>query len=209
MQSAAVAELLEFDRQAILAGEIWRLWSGHLVHYSVQHALVDYVTALVAAAIVLPALGWRRLLLAPGMAAPLISAGLMLFAPDCLYYRGASGIAVMLVMLAALALWQRAGAGARAALLLLGAGLLLKISMEAAGHVAGWSDLPDGVRVAWQAHLLGAVTGLAIWHCSRHNRCVQRRIQDMHANGFKNRTGCCGSIGDCGGRCGHIGGQAT
>lgn len=162
MASAAVAELLEFDRQAILAGEIWRLWSGHLVHYSAPHALTDLATALAAGAIALPALGWRRLCLILLAAAPLISAGLLLFAPDCLYFRGASGIAVMLVVLAARALWPRAGAWGRGALLLLGVALPGKIAIEALGHVAPWSALPPDVRVAWQAHLLGALIAIAI-----------------------------------------------
>ena len=152
-------ELLQFDRHAILAGEIWRLWTCHLVHYSTQHALVDLATALAAGAVALPALGWRRLALIIVLTAPLISAGLLLAAPDLLYYCGASGIAVMLVVLAAGTLWPRAGTRARAALVLLGAALTVKIGAEAFGYSTGWSDLPAGVRVAWQAHLLGTIAG--------------------------------------------------
>jgi rhomboid family GlyGly-CTERM serine protease len=161
MWSGAVPELLEFDRQAILAGEIWRLWTCHLVHYSLQHALIDFATALAAGAVVLSALGWRRLVLCLALAAPLISGGLLLLAPDCLVYRGASGIAVMLVTLAACTLWPTAGKRARAALALLGAALAVKLMAEAGGHAAAWSDLPAEVVVAWQAHLLGAVAAVA------------------------------------------------
>lgn len=162
MPSAAVAELLEFDRHAILAGEIWRLWTGHLIHYSARHALFDYATALAAGAVVLPVLGWRRLCLDLALAAPLIGIGLLLTAPQCLHYRGASGIAVLLLVLAARALWPRAGVLARGALTALGCALLGKIAAEACGHAAPWSGLPDDVRVAWQAHLLGAMAALAI-----------------------------------------------
>ncbi|NYE59556.1 rhomboid family GlyGly-CTERM serine protease [Duganella sp. 1224] len=157
MPSAAVPELWQFDRHAILSGEIWRLWTCHLVHYSARHALMDFATALAAGAIALPALGWRRLCLIVALSAPLISAGLLLLAPDLLYYRGASGMAVMLVVLAAGTLWPRAGRRARAALVLLGVALSVKIAAEALGYVASWSGLPPGVAVAWQAHLLGAV----------------------------------------------------
>jgi rhomboid family GlyGly-CTERM serine protease len=153
-----VPELLQFDRHAILTGEIWRLWTCHLVHYSTQHALVDLATALAAGVIALPALGWRRLCLILALTAPVISAGLLLLAPDLLYYRGASGMAVLLVVLAAGILWPRAGPRSRAALVLLGVALVAKISAEALGYATGWSDLPPGVAVAWQAHLLGAVT---------------------------------------------------
>ncbi|MYM82669.1 rhombosortase [Duganella sp. FT50W] len=162
MASTAVAELLEFDRHAILAGEIWRLWTAHLVHYSAQHALIDGATALVAGAIALPALGWRRLCLTLALAMPLISTGLLLLAPDCLVYRGASGIAVLLVVLAARVLWPRAGTMARSTLLLLAVALPGKIAAEALGYAAPWSDLPADVRVVWQAHLLGAILALMI-----------------------------------------------
>ncbi|MRW90525.1 rhombosortase [Duganella sp. FT80W] len=159
MQSAAVAELLEFNRHAILTGELWRLWSCHLVHYSMQHALIDYATALAAAAIAGQLLGWRRLMVALLLAAPLIAIGLLLLAPECLYYRGASGIAVMLTVLAIAALWRRSGTYGRAPLALLALALLAKIGAEAGGLTAGWSDLPADVRVAWPAHLLGAMAG--------------------------------------------------
>lgn len=157
----AAPELLQFDRHAILAGEAWRLWTCHLVHYSCQHALIDLATAGAAGAVALPSLGWRRLCLLLAVAAPLIAAGLLLFAPDCLYYRGASGIAAMLVVLAAGMLWPRARAraGTRAALALLAVALLVKIAAEAAGHAAGWSGLPPDVRVVWQSHLIGAISG--------------------------------------------------
>ena len=100
------AELLELSRHAILAGELLRLCTCHLVHYSLRHAL----------------------------AAPLIAGGLLLLAPDCWYYRGASGIAVTLVALAA------------------------KIAAEASGHATAWAGLAAEVRVAWPAHLFGAVS---------------------------------------------------
>lgn len=155
----AAPELLEYDRHALLAGELWRLWTCHLVHYGPQHALIDLATATAAGAVALPALGWRRLSIILALAAPLISAGLLLFAPDCLYYRGASGIAVLLVVLAAGTLWPSAGRRARIALGLLALGLAAKIATEAGGHATNWSELPPGLLVVWQAHILGAFFG--------------------------------------------------
>ncbi|OFA01811.1 rhomboid family intramembrane serine protease [Duganella sp. HH101] len=157
-------ELLEFDRHALLAGQLWRLWTGHLVHYTPQHALIDFAVVLAAAVIVVqlsatPAIGMRRLALALCLGAPFISAGMLLIAPGCVSYRGASGIAAMLVVMAGGALWPRAARSVRAALLLMAATLLAKIGAEAAGAVHGLSDLPADVVVAWQAHLLGVAAG--------------------------------------------------
>lgn len=175
------SSLLEFDRSAILGGEVWRLWTGHLVHYSAQHALIDLATALVAAIIAAQSFGARRVLAALALGAPFISLGLLLAAPQCLYYRGASGLAVLLAVMAGAGLWRRAddtrAAGPRLVQPVLGvlaAALAAKIGAEAIGLSPGWSDLPGDVVVAWQAHLLGAVAGAAaVVACSR---CVRKAM---------------------------------
>ncbi|HEX9171332.1 MAG TPA: rhomboid family intramembrane serine protease, partial [Telluria sp.] len=53
---ASLAQM-EFDRSAIPAGQLWRLWSGHLVHFSVPHALGDALVLLAAGLSVERALG--------------------------------------------------------------------------------------------------------------------------------------------------------
>lgn len=174
--AAQLALVLEYDRQAILAGELWRLWSAHLVHYSLQHALTDTGAVLVAGLITAQMFSLRALLIAVLMGAALISAGLLLAAPDCLYYRGASGLAVQLAVMAGAGLWRRASDSlpARAILVLLAAALAAKIAAEATGYASGWSGLPADVVVSWQAHLLGAVVGtvfaLLLLHTDRQGQ---------------------------------------
>ena len=175
---AQLAALLEFDRHAIVAGQCWRLWTGHLVHYSAQHALIDIASALVAGLIAAQSFGARRLLAALALGAPLIAVGLLLAVPDCQHYRGASGLAVLLAVMAGAGLWRDARAGAapivRAALALLAVVLAAKIAAEARGLALDWSDLPQGVAVAWQAHLLGAVAGMvAVLPTRSCGRCVR------------------------------------
>lgn len=173
--------MLEFDHHAILAGQLWRLWSGHLVHYSAQHALIDSATALVAGLIAAQSFGARRLVLSLALGAPFISLGLLLAVPACLVYRGASGMAVMLAVMAGAGLWHDVRPGSalvvRAALALLAAALAAKIGAEAAGWSLDWSDLPPDVAVAWQAHLLGAVAGMAaVAIIQTRGRCVRRTM---------------------------------
>jgi rhomboid family GlyGly-CTERM serine protease len=167
----AAPELLEFDRHALLAGDIWRLWTCHLVHYSWQQALVDGAVVLVAGLIAARAYGVRPMLAALALGAPFISIGLLLVAPDCLYYRGASGLAVMLTVMAGTALWPQAGNLARMALAVMAMSLAAKIAAEALLLTHGWSDLPPDVLVSWQAHLLGAAAGgAAAWRIKRRPR---------------------------------------
>lgn len=155
------SSLLEYDRHAIIHGELWRLWTGHLAHWSAQHALVDLACVLVAGSIAMQYHGARRTGCALLLGAPFISLGLLVLAPALQRYRGASGIAVLLAVVALAALWRQAqGAnGLRALLAVMALALAGKIAAEAWGAALGWSDLPPDVAVAWQAHLLGALAG--------------------------------------------------
>jgi rhomboid family GlyGly-CTERM serine protease len=141
---------LEFERGAILAGELWRLWTCHLVHFSVRHALFDALALLAAGAVAERHPAYHRLL---AVAATAIPAGLLAAAPAMDSYRGASGLAAAAMAAAGAALW-RTHRPLVSALALLAA---FKVAAETASISAG---LPAGVAVAWQAHLLGAVAAL-------------------------------------------------
>ncbi|WP_368735498.1 rhombosortase [Ralstonia sp. ASV6] len=144
---ATVVDALCYDRAAIINGEVWRLVSGHLVHLTWAHCLLN-VGGLTALAAILPAslCAWRRCM----VLATLI--GLILFAalPGLQFYAGFSGInyglavlallprarreAIAAVVLAALvgrAVWQWLGGVNMDAVAWLGAPPL------AAAHLAG------------------------------------------------------------------------
>lgn len=152
---------LAYDRQAILAGEVWRLWTGHWVHFSNQQLYLDVSSMVLAAAVAQREIGalfiTRVLVLGP----PAMSLGLLLVAPDLAYYRGASGLVMMLAFAAGAAFWTRKP-GLRAILVMLGLVMAVKAILDAAGFaMSGLSGLPTGVQVAWQAHVLGAGMGWA------------------------------------------------
>jgi rhomboid family GlyGly-CTERM serine protease len=157
---ASLAQM-EFDRSAIRAGQLWRLWSGHLVHYSAPHALGDALVLLAAGLSVERALGPRRWLLVLLLSMPLISVGLLLAAPALTHYRGASAIAVLAVALAGSVYW-RAHPGARPFIACMGLVLAAKTLGDALGYSPGAVGLPADVAVAWQAHVFGALAALAI-----------------------------------------------
>ena len=64
-------DALVLDRDAVLGGQLWRLWSGHWVHLDARHAAINL------AALVLMAL---------------IAALLLLTAQDLQWYAGLSGL---------------------------------------------------------------------------------------------------------------------
>lgn len=83
---------LVLDRQAVLHGQIWRLVTGHLVHFSWSHLLLN-MAALAATAGLLESLTpIRRAVLF--LAVPVaISLALLVFAPTMASYGGLSGLA--------------------------------------------------------------------------------------------------------------------
>ena len=86
-----VAAWLQFDRSAILHGELWRIVTGHLTHWSSSHLFWDILVFLVLAGII----EWfsRKQLLA-FIAAASFFISLLVFVglPDMKYYRGLSGL---------------------------------------------------------------------------------------------------------------------
>lgn len=162
---AAVPEtgLFAFERSAILSGQIWRLWSGHWVHFSFQQFVLDAGTLLLVSLLAEREFGSCVTGAVTWLGMPIISLGLLLLAPDLREYRGASGLAVLLAWFAGSALWFKLSR-LRLGLAVLALFWIVKTMLEAAGWAPGSAGLPADVRVAWQAHVLGAVLG---WVCGR------------------------------------------
>lgn len=87
----SLVEGLQFDRRAILHGQLWRLLTGNLVHWSVEHFFLD-----VGAFAVVGLLYERHLarhypwiLLAAGLA---VGCGMLVLLPELATYRGLSGV---------------------------------------------------------------------------------------------------------------------
>ena len=162
----AVQALLAWDRAAISAGEWWRLWSGHFVHFGWLHAAADGGVLLVAAVYAPRAISGPRAarlsVLALVLAPVLLSAALWAALPGMAAYRGASGLAAMAVVAVCVA-WLRvepaSGTARRLSVVCLLA-LLGKVLLEIGGGPAG-GVLPPEVIVAWPAHAVGALLGLA------------------------------------------------
>jgi rhomboid family GlyGly-CTERM serine protease len=150
---------LAWDRGAILHGELWRLWSGHLVHYSISHAAADTLVLLAMGLYAEPLVGSRRFGLLLAGAATLLSLALLVLAPALNEYRGASGLAVLTAVLGGVLAWHR-HPGSRPMLGCAALALAAKTLWEACAHTAAFAELPAGVTVVWQAHLLGALLGV-------------------------------------------------
>lgn len=148
---------LRYERDAILAGEVWRLVTGHLVHLNWSHFALN-VGGLVLIWLLFGArltqAQWLIVLLACALG---VSAGLFALHPELNWYVGLSGVLHGLFVAGALGgLYS----GYRAEWLLLGL-LALKLAWEQlSGPLPGTEELAGGMVIV-DAHLYGALTGLA------------------------------------------------
>jgi rhomboid family GlyGly-CTERM serine protease len=152
-----------YNREAILHGEIWRLWTGNLVHFSGSH------------------LGWNLLVVAftgtwiewTGfrggrwlwlIAPPCIGLVMLAGEPHLMRYGGLSGLAMANVVFACLSEWRSGGPQKivwGAVLALVG----VKICWEFASGDSVFAHFANGnVKVVPLSHLAGAgVAAVIVW----------------------------------------------
>jgi rhomboid family GlyGly-CTERM serine protease len=159
---AGLSGLFVYDRALILQGQLWRAWTGHVVHYGPSHLFWNL-------AVFLPAGCWLERLWPCrtrwfyAVCPPVISAVLLLAEPDLGRYAGLSGVATgMLVLLAGLQL--RRGKDEPAwfwwAVLALVAG---KIVLELTTGAPLIVSYAGSVRSVPLAHLGGLGCGTLAW----------------------------------------------
>lgn len=147
---------LRYDRSAIAAGEVWRLYTAHLVHLSAGHWLMN-MTGLVGLGWLYAPLAsraqWTALVL---FAAGFIGVALYVASPEVDWYVGLSGVLHAIWAAAGVAIWRRSRTESVAALGLLAA----KLAYEwHAGPLSAGG--PDALPVVTVAHRYGALAGLA------------------------------------------------
>lgn len=175
--SPPLTELLVYNREAIAAGEVWRLVTGHLVHFSAAH-LIGNSAALLLAEIFLRLKGEgvprRFWCLAP----PAVGLALFLLNTDLAIYGGLSGIVCGMIILLA-GRWLRGGRPERGLALLLLAGVGAKVLLEAhtsqpllAAGTAPFVPVP-------LAHLAGAAVGAFL---SVTGQCAEGATNEIDQN---------------------------
>ena len=155
------AAVLEYDRARVAAGEVWRLLTGQMVHWTPRMALFD-LGMLLGLGIWLELRGDRRLLaVALTLGACLTALAVHTLSPGLLAYRGSSGLASALFVLAAVRVADSPDRWTRALALTAIAFFLGKAAYESlAGQTLFAGPLPPSVRVVPLVHLLGGVCGL-------------------------------------------------
>lgn len=150
--------LMLFERDAINAGEWWRLFTGQFVHISAGH-FIGNVLALGVAYLLFSEnwRGWKFVTLLL-ICATTSNMGMYYFHPEIENYVGISGALYGLIAFGALTDWFNKVPFGRIITL----GLILKVVYEFyLGPIAFTAAEPSDA-IAVQAHLYGAITGFLL-----------------------------------------------
>jgi rhomboid family GlyGly-CTERM serine protease len=156
LAGASLGGFAQYDRSAILRGEVWRLVTGHFSHWSLSHLGYDLFAFVILGAIC--ERRDRRLFVTVSVAAALaVSLFLLAFCADVELYRGLSAIDSALWMLAVFDLGERYPRLA----VVLASLFLAKVIVEARSGAL----FVDGITVLPVVHLIGAALGsiMATW----------------------------------------------
>jgi len=157
---AALAGLV-YDREAILHGEIWRLYTGHFVHFGVNHLWWNLVAVLLAGCW----LQWSRsgTVCWYAWSAPIILSLVLLgLEPDLKIYAGLSGVSTGMVTLVGLKLAQGPPRDRWSGVVVLGM-VAIKTIRDWTDSTPMWVDFSDEhIRTVPLVHLAGAVWALLV-----------------------------------------------
>jgi rhomboid family GlyGly-CTERM serine protease len=150
-----VRALLRWDRDAIAAGEAWRLVTGHIAHLGAPHLLLNLAGLVLVWLLVGERLRARRWWLVTAVTIATIDAGFWRLDPALSWYVGLSG-----VLHGLLAAGVAAGfAAAPVESAVLAAAVAAKLAFEQLYGPLPGSEATSGGPVIVSAHLYGAVAG--------------------------------------------------
>lgn len=153
---ARAAAALRYERAAVLAGEAWRLVTGHLVHADAVHLGWNLLGVAIVGLLFARDYAWWQWFVVLLAATAATSLGLLLLEPQLDWYVGFSGVLHGL-MAAGLVQWLRSS---RDALTWIVAALFAaKLAWE---HLAGALPFTAGslaLPVVHEAHTYGAIGG--------------------------------------------------
>lgn len=172
-----IQAFLVYDRAAILGGEVWRMITCHLVHFSAQHFIYDTV-AFGAAGWMIERLGYRNFGWLCALAAIGISGGVLLCEPRLQICGGLSGLATAAVVFLAVHGMEERG-GWR---WLCVTALILTVAKLAVELITGrfvFLQTRDGFVSVPANHIAGALAAIGVYAWGRGIKCQPWRTRKL------------------------------
>ena len=148
-----------FKRELVEQGEVWLLFSGHIVHLNWSHWALNMAGLAIVAFFFSSHASVTQWLAVIIVSACMINAGLWLWLTDVRSYVGLSGVLHGLFLYGALREIRYYPASGY----VLTAVLVTKLTWEFYNGALPGSEEMTGGRVLTEAHLLGAIGGISVW----------------------------------------------
>lgn len=160
-------DFLLYERSALARGELWRVWTGHWVHFGWAHFVPDTGLFLILGWLLQTqhrTFAWLALAVMPAV----ISASIYLFEPAMQRYGGLSALDLGILLYLAGQGWQKRWTDwFWPAVIAIYVGEVI-FEMSSGGQGGGMIKFDDPhVSVATGAHLAAAVYALLAWLCAR------------------------------------------
>ncbi len=175
----ALQPSLLYQREAILAGEAWRLWSGNLIHTNLYHMLLNLAGFWIFLLLCGAVLPLKLLISSIFFAATLIGCALLILHPEIEWYAGLSGVLYALFVVGAACLAMAGEMLIFCAFLTL---IILKLGSSWLGDADAMTQQMIAARIIEEAHLYGVLAGVLIvafwlpytlWHRQKQRNSAQ------------------------------------
>ncbi len=167
--------ILALRRDAIINGEWWRVFSGHLVHNNLRHFALNLSGLLLITLLFRDTLRSFPLVLAWILCLPLLGILIHLLDPELVYYLGLSGGLYLLLVALLIADFQQHRLLHACALLLIGVRLAWEQYSAVGSTSAAQESAALGLPTYIDAHLYGAGLGLLLGIVMQLTRHILRR----------------------------------
>ncbi len=149
-------EAFVLTRAGLARGEVWRLWTGHLVHMTTMHFVYDVGVGMALLWVAPRVRPWLWLM-------PLVAVAVLQMRPELDVYAGLSGVLHGITVLVGFQLARTAQGFDRLLAGLLVAGVCVKAAVECLVGTSYFSGAFDmGGVTLHEAHLAGVLVGLAL-----------------------------------------------
>jgi rhomboid family GlyGly-CTERM serine protease len=148
-----------FNRELVEQGEVWLLFTGHIVHLNWSHWALNMAGLAIVAFFFSSHASVKQWLAVIIVSACMINAGIWLWLTDVRSYVGLSGVLHGLFLYGALREIRFYPASGY----VLTTVLIAKLIWEFFNGALPGSEQMTGGRVLTEAHLLGAIGGISVW----------------------------------------------
>jgi rhomboid family GlyGly-CTERM serine protease len=159
LQAFDWVESWRFNRTLVERGDVWLLFSGHIVHLNWSHWALNMAGLAIVAFFFSAHASFKQWLVVILISASVISAGLLWWVTDIRSYVGLSGVLHGLFLYGALREIRFYPISGYVLVTVLIAKLIWEFFN---GALPGSEDMTGG-RVLTEAHLLGAIGGICVW----------------------------------------------